>query len=311
MRDVLADILKLVRLKAAVYFLHDFRAPWGIRIPARPHAQFHRVLAGAAVVTTDEQTIELTAGEAILFARGAAHVISDESGEIVRDGARVVPLIVKGESPFGRSDELQENDAATTTRLVSGHFEFAAGRAQRLLFELPDVLHILQTERENQLICDALLSILSDELQQPQPGAEMIVERLAEIWLVQTLRAYFAGDDAAARPHLLRAVFNPQLAAAMAVVHERYHEPELRLKDLAASANLSRSAFAGQFKAAARISPMNYLSEWRMLQARELLVTTDHSIAQIAFAVGHQSQEGFSRAFKREFGASPNKFRCR
>jgi len=139
-----------------------------------------------------------------------------------------------------------------------------------------------------------------------RPGAEIIVERLAEILLVQVLRAYFGEHG---RPQgLLAALFDPRLGAGVAAIHARWAQP-LTLQDIAKATGMSRSAFASAFAATAGVTPMAYLAEWRLLKGREMLADRALSIAQIAAACGYRSTEGFSRAFRRFYVRSPTALR--
>ncbi len=57
------------------------------------------------------------------------------------------------------------------------------------------------------------------------------------------------------------------------------------------------------------VTPMTYLTQWRMLAAREMLKSPDRSMAEVADHVGYRSEAAFSRAFKRQFAQSPGAFR--
>jgi len=60
------------------------------------------------------------------------------------------------------------------------------------------------------------------------------------------------------------------------------------------------------------LSPIRYVNEWRMRVAQDLLATTEVKVAAIARRVGYDSEEAFSRAFKRAHGQSPSLWRaCR
>lgn len=56
-------------------------------------------------------------------------------------------------------------------------------------------------------------------------------------------------------------------------------------------------------------SPMQYLTQWRMLLASNLLIRSDAPLASIAQDVGYQTDTAFSRAFRREFGSPPAAWR--
>jgi AraC-like DNA-binding protein len=80
---------------------------------------------------------------------------------------------------------------------------------------------------------------------------------------------------------------------------------------LATEAFLSRSAFAERFTSLVGVPPMSYLTAWRMQVAAQALREGRRSIAQIATAVGYESEATFARAFKREMSVSPGEYRRR
>jgi AraC family transcriptional regulator of arabinose operon len=79
--------------------------------------------------------------------------------------------------------------------------------------------------------------------------------------------------------------------------------------ELAAMAGLSTSHFSALFRASADTSVTDYLKRLRSARARELLITTDLSISQIAAAVGYDDALYFSRQFRSVNGVSPSDFR--
>jgi AraC-like DNA-binding protein len=64
-----------------------------------------------------------------------------------------------------------------------------------------------------------------------------------------------------------------------------------------------------RFSSLVGMPPFRYLALWRLQTARLQLRESGKSIGQIAHAVGYESEEAFSRAFKREFGLPPGKWR--
>jgi AraC-like DNA-binding protein len=95
----------------------------------------------------------------------------------------------------------------------------------------------------------------------------------------------------------------------MAAIH---HAPERQwtLTDLAGEATVSRSLLDARFRELIGRSPIRYLTEWRMHVAQELLSTSSQTVATIARGVGYESEEAFSRAFKRIRGSSPAHWRA-
>jgi AraC-like DNA-binding protein len=100
--------------------------------------------------------------------------------------------------------------------------------------------------------------------------------------------------------HLLRA---KDLADA------RYGEP-LGVDDLAGAAGLSRAHFSREFRRAFGEPPHAYLLTRRLERAAALLRTTDHSVADVCFAVGLQSVGSFTTSFTRTYGRSPTAYRA-
>lgn len=99
--------------------------------------------------------------------------------------------------------------------------------------------------------------------------------------------------------HLLRA---RDLADA------RYFEA-LSVDDLARAAGLSRAHFSREFRRAFGESPHAYLLTRRLERSAALLRSTDRSVADICFSVGHQSVGSFTTSFTRTYGVSPTAYR--
>jgi AraC-like DNA-binding protein len=100
------------------------------------------------------------------------------------------------------------------------------------------------------------------------------------------------------------------LLRAKDLVDAHYFEP-LDVDDLAAAAGLSRAHFSREFRRAFGESPHAYLLTRRLERAAALLRTTDHSVAEICFAVGLQSVGSFTTSFTRTYGVSPTAYRER
>jgi AraC-like DNA-binding protein len=64
-----------------------------------------------------------------------------------------------------------------------------------------------------------------------------------------------------------------------------------------------------RFRSVLGLAPIRYLTDWRMHIAEDLLRTTTLPIAAIAPRVGYESEEAFSRAFKRHHGTAPSSWR--
>lgn len=83
----------------------------------------------------------------------------------------------------------------------------------------------------------------------------------------------------------------------------------LRVEELAEVAGLSRSHFSRAFQASTGLSPQEYIIHRRLSRARDMLVETEESVAQIAAQTGFSSQAHLSTAFKKRLGLSPGRYR--
>ena len=133
--------------------------------------------------------------------------------------------------------------------------------------------------------------------------------KLAELLLIEVLRAHLATAPAAAHGWLA-ALRDPVLEPAVRAIHTA---PERRwtVADLAGQAGVSRSLMDGRFRDVLAMAPIQYLHEWRMHVADDLLMDTGATVAAVARQVGYESEEAFSRAYKRARGSSPGQWRAR
>ena len=107
-----------------------------------------------------------------------------------------------------------------------------------------------------------------------------------------------------------RSVCDASINRIQAHLREHLAEP-FSVPGLAADAGFSTSHFSARFHAVTGFSVTEYVKRLRMARARELLLTTDRSIADIAEEVGYPDQFYFSRQFRAVAGSSPRHFRQR
>lgn len=117
------------------------------------------------------------------------------------------------------------------------------------------------------------------------------------------LSGFLAGMDADRRG-VLR--FSPVLN----YIGEHYKE-NIRLSDLSALMNISTMYFANAFKATFHISPKQFILNRRLTESQRLLLETDLSVKEIAYAVGFENEGYFSEFFSAKVGVPAAKFRRR
>ncbi len=296
--DTLSDVLNLMHLRGCVYFLRNFAAPWGMEMPDGPYAQFHMVVRGRCWLRFEDITVGLAGGDVVVFPGGEGHVLLDDPNTVPVPGMTVLKAHAARQPIFVGGGE--------RARLLCGHFEFDRSFRHPLVEELPRLIHIKGLSAEQPGWFEAVTHMLIRETGADEPGATTVVDRLAEVLFIQVLRAYLLRS----RPvrGFLAAVRDEQINRALKAIHAAAGS-ELTLVDIARQAGMSRSNLARRFKEILGETPINYLTRWRMLKARELLRISGRSLSDIAESVGYGSEAAFSRAFKRQFKQSPGVFR--
>ena len=134
-----------------------------------------------------------------------------------------------------------------------------------------------------------------------------MIAKLSEVLFVEAIRRYIAllppeqtGWLAGAR--------DPQVGKALALLHRQPAHP-WTIATLANEVGVSRSVLAERFRRYLSETPIAYLTRWRLQLGTQMLKSTSNSVAQIAGEVGYESEPAFNRAFKREFGIPPARFR--
>jgi AraC-like DNA-binding protein len=130
---------------------------------------------------------------------------------------------------------------------------------------------------------------------------------ISELLLVEVLRLHLATTPAD-KTGWLHALRDPVLAPALAAMHA-FPERRWNLLSLAKEASVSVSLLDERFREVLGLAPIRYLTGWRMHLAKDLLRSSDLGVAAAAHRVGYDSEEAFSRAFKRETGLAPSSWR--
>ena len=152
---------------------------------------------------------------------------------------------------------------------------------------------------------EANLQFIASEMASGEPGFETIVSRLADILVVQAVRAHVAQTGGGCKGWL-RTLIDPQIGRALSLIHEK-PEDDWTVESLASKVGMSRSAFAARF--AQLVEERPYLTRWRMQKASRLLETSPAGVAEVAKRVGYDAEAAFSKAFKRWIGVAPDAYR--
>ena len=193
------------------------------------------------------------------------------------------------------------------TTIISGWFRFGATSLKPLSRLLPPLI-LIKADQAQSLALHTTMSMLAAETAVSAPGSELVVNRLADMLFIHSIRAHIASHSEDCGNGLLRAIFDPQIGSGLRAMHEKVEDP-WTVESLAAASGMSRSAFAVRFKELVGETPLEYLTGWRMQKATGLLQDGGKKLFEVAKSVGYDSDAAFSKAFKRTLGVAPREYR--
>lgn len=308
MLDLLSDILTRLSLRGTLYFRTSFTEPWGVRVPAhRNVARFHFAHRGEAVVRVEGQMhpVVLAQGDLVIIPHGAAHVLSCRH----TGPEEALPLDdVLARSGFSGHGTLVwgGEDGPQDTQLICGHFALAEGSRHMLFDRLPPLIHLRGYGEEAGPWLEATLRVIGAEAGGARLGGDLIALKMSEAIFAQAIRAHI--EQTSGTGSGVAGFADPHLSRALSAFH-RQPASDWSVEKLAREAALSRTGFAERFAARLGVTPMAYVTAWRMQIAREALATRGFSVAEAAEVSGYASESAFSRVFKKEIGLSPAAFR--
>jgi len=301
--DLLTDILRMLELRGTVYFQAEFRAPWGMDIAGGEFANFHLVTAGHCWLRVGDELCKLAPGDVAVLPHGDRHALLDAPNR----QPLPAPEVLAGER---REDSgLVYGGGGVGTTLICGHFELDRAGEHPLFAGLPALLRLEAADGERAVWVTTATELAAAESRASQPGSTAVVDRLAELLLIQILRT--AMEAGSLPESFLAALADPQLLPSLEAIHAHPDHP-WTLESLSRAAHMSRTTFAQRFRRATGLAPIQYLTLWRMQRARRRLLTfPEESLAHVARSVGYASEFAFAKAFKRTFGQGPGTTRRR
>ena len=309
----LRDALERLRLDGAIFFRAEFTEPWAYDSPLtqiapviRPGAQrlifFHIVAAGRCwVALGDGLRVWANRGDVIVMPYGDDYAMGGEE-----PAERVPILSLVSQPPWDQMPELSHGAGGPRTDLVCGYLHSGDPLFDPALRALPPVFVVRFSDGPAAQWIDMsiryALATSADSL-----PAEPTSTRLPELVLIEVLRLHLASTPAA-DDGWIAALHDSVLAPALAQLHAA-PDRKWTVASLASTAAVSRSVLDERFRSVLGRSPIRYLTEWRMHLADDLLASTDLGLASVARRVGYDSEEAFSRAFKRNRGTPPGVWR--
>src|SRR5215204_2852110 len=308
--DVLTDILSSLRLSGGVVVDGEFSGDFCLLAHFTPNhfapffpepeklISYHYVRSGHLILELEGSApVTLDAGSIAILPRNDPHTLASKSGLRPADGSDVTWVTDEG------VHHVSTGTAGPKAEVWCGFLGTAKISEHPLLQALPPLLTLdVQGGAADWL--DSSMRFLAE--QNPSPDT---VARLAELFLAQAVREYVERLPPDAKGWL-RGLADPAVSRALSIIHSRYAE-DLEIEQLAREVGVSRTVLGERFVKLIGEPPMRYCARWRMRVAANMLRDGKENTANIAYAVGFNSEAAFNRAFKREYGEPPATWRRR
>lgn len=315
--DVLSTVLRTVKMEGAVFFNAEFSAPWCVRTPASAKLAarltsepkhlivYHLLLSGRAHAFVEGGSrLALEPGDIVIFPHGDPHIMGNGPDVPPRDHGEMLEEILANGLALARA-----GGGGEITKFVCGYMICDAQLCKSFVSGLPPIFKVnIGGDSAGQWLENSIRYSVAQALT-AKTGMDIVIAKLSDVLFVETLRRYLGQLPPGERGWLAGAR-DPEVGDALALMHRQPAEP-WSIAKLAKQVGTSRSVLAERFRHFLGTPPMAYLTRWRLQLGAQQLQTTSRSVAQIAMEVGYESEPAFNRAFKREFGSPPARFRAK
>jgi AraC-like DNA-binding protein len=297
--DPLTQLIKLLRPHGLRWKRLDATGDWALQFRGHDGMSFCMVGKGKCEIQLEGQQRErLGEGDLVLLNAPPRWVLMDGLHAQLEDFEATYAGVDGNTSFIGKSG------SGPVTQLLGGQISFGPGNIKLLRDVLPAVLRIPSLDPSSGRLQN-VLEWIGDEAVSERPGRGLILERLLEIMLVEALR--LNPLDSGITHGLLAAMADPQLAAALRVMHAEFQR-NWTVTELALISGMSRTVFAERFARVVGLAPIDYLLHLRMAIAKDTLLFTEKRPSEVAFLCGYKSVAAFSTAFRRIVGSSPGAY---
>ena len=320
--DTLSDVLEVVRLTGALFFLVDARTPWAAEAPASsdlapvilPHAQhvvsYHVVTAGDCwCESPGHAAMHLETGDVLVVPHGDPYQLASacglRTGWSADDAIGWFRAMAGGQLPFVVTEGGSGPDQL---RLVCGFLGCDALPFNPVLSALPALMKVAMAGDSTGRLKDLLEFAVAESIG-ARAGSRSVLLRIAELVFVEVLRSYLTSPSSHGAGWL-SGLRDPIVARALAGLHA-HPARAWTLPDLAREAGASRTVLAERFASLVGYPPMLYLTRWRIQLAAGRLAAGAAPVSAVAGDVGFESEAAFCRAFKRVTGVTPASWRSR
>jgi AraC-like DNA-binding protein len=313
--DALSEVLRVIKIDSAIYLNGRFSEPWCVTTPEswalapmfdRGPGQlivYHLLCEGRAYVhLSDGARIALSPGDLITFPHGHEHVFGGGPRMTPVDARAVLPSILEA-----GLEPIHHGGGGAPCHFICGFIVCDPQLSQAIFGGLPPIIKVSIRGDESGQWLENSLKFSVAHAANSEAGADATLTKLSEVLFAETLRRYVK-ELPEGQTGWLAGTRDEAVGKALTLLHLRPAHP-WTLAELARETGLSRTVLSERFRHFLGEPPMTYLTRWRLGLGARGLVSTSRSVAQIAIESGYESEAAFNRAFKRQYGLPPARYR--
>ncbi len=300
--DVLSNVLSIYKMGNSVICNPTLSGTWGMNFEPDSKAMFHLIQRGHCVLKTKtiKKPIQLMQGDIVLIPRCNGHILADNMDSKTEPFKKVIK----------RYKELHLNSSLINkTSLLCGVYSFRNYSYNPILSILPEVIHIPSNDVQNNMQLQALIQLISLESKENEIGAEIVISKLIDAMFIYIVRTWLQKQPKGTTGWL-GALKDERIGLAIGLIHKKPSN-KWTVGSLAKEVHMSRASFAQKFNNLVGIPPLTYLTKWRMDLSSKLLIDSKDKLIIVASEAGYESENSFSKAFKKIKGISPGEYRTK
>jgi AraC-like DNA-binding protein len=313
--SALSDALSRLQLQGAIFLRGEYSEAWAYEsLPSKDAAMvlapgaervvlFHVVAKGRCWIQAEGgERLWAQAGDVIVLPYNDQHRMGGSmDAECVPIGTLITP------PPWDAMPIIQHGEGGPATSVVCGYLACEAALFDPRMRIFPPAFVVSPPDGPARTWVTASIEYAAQQTTQVAEDRFESATQVPELLLVEVLKLHLATAPAA-EDGWVAAINDPVLAPTLAAIHGS-PEQKWTVEALAGLAGVSVSLLDERFRRVLGLAPIRYLTGWRMHVAEDLLRSTDLGIAVVARRIGYDSEEAFSRAFKRVHGDAPSVWR--
>lgn len=290
--QVLEPVFATLKVAATIFNNGQYCGQWATDTAGSSYINFHVVSHGSCflkVAGKDDKVEQLFEGDMVIFPRDSHHCLTN-------DESFSLPI------NEGTSVDFSEGEIAGATGLVCGYFSYQHPIVNHITEQLPDVI-ILRNDESNSDALYVLIRTLVSEAKKASFTTNWILNKIADAIMALLFENHLSGSEG-----ILAGMVHPKIGPVIEAV-QAAPDKKWTVDALAQASHMSRTAFSELFKQVCGMTPMEFVTYWRLSTAYRWLADGEQTTLGAALAIGYENESSFSKAFKRVMGISPGAVR--